>query len=368
MRTTRLQVTLADVDPVVLRVIDVPIDTTLPDLHDLLQAAMGWNDSHLHEYVAADHRWTSYHDPDAIDSGADDEAGVLLRDLGTVRFTYRYDFGDDWEHVVEILGPGDAEPGLRYGEGACPPEDCGGPHGYEQLRAILDDPRHPEHDKLREWLGGDLTDFDPAHAARRVEEALGAVPESVRLLLDIVGDGVKLTPGGRLPRVMVRQMQEHRPAWCHWDKPAVYEEDLTPLVALHDLMRGAGLLRLTKGVLAPTRAAAAGDPEIIRRLRGRFPRGAPATTLAGMALGRLLAHGPATREDLAERVYADLDWTWTYAGRPMRVEDLRMILADAGRDWMALDLLTEQGRTWSAGPSARTLLPAVPIIADYLAG
>lgn len=367
MRTTRLRVTLTDVDPRVLRVLDVPADVTLPDLHDLLQAAMGWADFHLHEYVAADHRWTSFHDSDAVDPGSDDEAGVRLRDLDALRFTYRYDFGDDWEHTVEILGPGAEEPGLRYGEGACPPEDCGGPAGYARLREVLDDPRHPEHDKLRDWLGGDLTDFDADHAARRVTEALGSVPATVRLLLELIGDGVTLTPGGRLPRVIVRQMQDLRPLWHPSGAPAMREEDLNPLVALHDLLRSVGLVRLTKGVLRPTRAALAGDTEIVRRLRTRFPRPEPTTTLAGMAIGRLLAHGPATADQLAVRIHADLDWPWTYAGRPMGVEDLRWILRDAGREWTALDLVVDDHLTWHAGLSARTLLPSVPIISDFLA-
>lgn len=367
MRTTRLQVTLSDVDPVVMRVLDVPADITLSDLHELLQAAMGWTDTHLHEYVAADHRWTSYHDEDAADSGADDEAGVRLRDLGELRFTYRYDFGDDWEHDVHIIGVGAEEPGLRYGEGACPPEDCGGPHGYDRLRAILDDERHPEHDKLRDWLGGDLVDFDATHAAVRVTEALGAVPGSVRLLLDLIGDGVELAPGMRLPKVMVRQVQEQRPLWGPRDTPAELEYDLNPLIHLRDLMRAAGLLRVAKGVLRPTKAALSGDTEIIRRLRTRFPAADPMTTLAGMTIGRLVALGPATVGRLAERVHADLDWTWTYDDHEMTVEDLRLILADAGRAWIALDLVTDDAGTWSAGPSARTLLPSVPIIADFLA-
>jgi len=68
-----------------------------------------------------------------------DEARVALRGLPE-RFVYLYDFGDGWTHDVEILGPGGDQPGCVYGEGTCPPEDCGGPSGYAELLAVLADP------------------------------------------------------------------------------------------------------------------------------------------------------------------------------------------------------------------------------------
>ena len=167
-----------------------------------------------------------------------------------------------------MLGAGGDEPGCRYGEGDCPPEDCGGPGGYASLLAVLADPAHPQYDELRAWAG-DLQEFDQAATDELVRQTAGAVPDSVRLVLELAAGGVKLTPGGRLPRSFVRQVQQERPEWAWSDKPASLEEDLIPLLALHDLLREVGLLRLSKGVLQPIKAAA-DERQVVRRLRGWF--------------------------------------------------------------------------------------------------
>ena len=82
---------------------------------------------------------------------------------GHTRFRYDYDFGDDWEHSIEIEKTLHAEEGVRYprcvkGESACPPEDSGGPYGYPYLLEKLQDPKHDEHEEALEWVGND---FDP---------------------------------------------------------------------------------------------------------------------------------------------------------------------------------------------------------------
>jgi hypothetical protein len=77
---------------------------------------------------------------------------------------YVYDFGDGWTHVLtveKVLAP---EPGVRYprcvsGRRACPPEDVGGPWGYDGFLEVMGDPNHPEHDERTKWAGGP---FDPA--------------------------------------------------------------------------------------------------------------------------------------------------------------------------------------------------------------
>src|SRR5690349_5823888 len=151
MRTTRLRITMREVDPAVVRVIDLPAEVTLGELHELFQAALGWTNSHLHQFTADGVRY-GVPDPDWDDLQVQDEAAVRLRDLPT-RFAYLYDFGDGWEHDVEVLGRGAETPGCVEGTGGCPPEDCGGPPGYEHLRAVLADPGHEEHDQLRKWAG-----------------------------------------------------------------------------------------------------------------------------------------------------------------------------------------------------------------------
>src|SRR6478672_5741829 len=130
------------------------------------------------------------------------------------------------------------------------------------------DPAHPEHEHIRSWVGNRLRPFDRAATDQWVRRVVGEVPESVRLLLDLLAHGIKLTPGGRLPRTVVRSMQQHRQHWYPLGRPAAIEDDLPPLAALHELLRDVGLLRLRHGVLTPTRATG-DDLAVVRRLRSR---------------------------------------------------------------------------------------------------
>jgi hypothetical protein len=359
MRTSRLRITLRDVSPPVVRVIDVPAVITLPELHDALQAALGWTNSHLHQFLAGD---TTYGiaDPDWGDELHDDEAGVPLRRL-PARFGYLYDLGDCWEHDVEVLGSGDDRPGCVEGEGGCPPEDCGGAPGRQKLLAVLADPDHERHHEMREWAG-ELPTFDRAAADVLLRHTVGEVPASVRLLLDLLAGGVKLTPGGRLPRSVVRQVQEQRPAWYPLDRPASVEEDLFPLAVLHEMLRRVGLLRLAKGVLAPTRAAA-DDMEVVRRLRSWFEPDGFTHILAGLAVAIVSISGPVGRTELAARVRPLLGERWSMNGQPLTTADVESAMGRLGPQLEALDLVTGDWKTWRAGPSARTLLPRATSLA-----
>lgn len=364
MTTTRVQVRLLEVQPTVVRVIDVPACTTLPELHDLLQVTLGWTDSHLHQfhtdqavYGVPDDDWGDDQDTQR------DEAGVRLRDL-PARFQYLYDFGDCWNHDIEILGRGGEQPGCVYGEGPCPPEDCGGPHGYAHLRAVLANPSHPEYDEMRTWAGG-LPDFDHATTDLLVRQTVGTVPGSVRLVLDLATPGVKLTPGGRLPRAFVREVQQHRPHW-HWDssgRPAAREDDLIPLVALHDLLRRVGLLRLAHGALTPTRAAT-DDREIVRRLRSAFPPEEFTTVLTGVTLALLAAQGPQRLAELAAGAFPLLGHGWaTPSGALLTEFDVRLAISRLSANLRGLDLIDTDTGVWRAGPSARALLPTAAALA-----
>lgn len=346
--------TLRDVVPEVVRVIDVPASTTLPECHDLLQVALGWTDSHLHQFVTAEARYGVPEIDGWDDEEERDEVGVRLRVLGA-RFTYLYDFGDGWEHDVEVLGTGSDQPGCRYGEGACPPEDCGGPHGYAELLAVLADPAHDEHEHLRTWAG-DLADFDLADTDTLLRQTVGDVPASVRLVLDLAAGGVKLTPGGRLPRAFVRQAQEQRPLWCWLDRPASVEEDLVPLAALHEVLRHVGLLRLRKGILSPTKAAA-DDLEVVRRLRSWFEPEDFTAILAGVMVAMLLVGGRQRSKELAARLYPLLGQHWSYNGRPLTEQDVRTSINQMSAVLRGLDQIDLHRDVWAAGPSARTLLP-----------
>jgi hypothetical protein len=360
MRTTRLRITMRDVAPTVVRVIDVPEGVTLGELHDLLQAALGWTNSHLHQFTADGVRY-GVPDPDWDDLQVQDEGAARLRDL-PARFEYLYDFGDGWEHAVEVLGRGGETPGCVEGTGDCPSEDCGGPPGYEHLREVLADPHHEEHDQLRKWVG-ELPSFDRGATDLLVRQTVGEVPESVRLLLDLLAGGVKLTPGGRLPRAVVRAVQERRPEWCPLDRPASIEEDLFPLAVLHDVLRKVGLARLANGVLRPTRAAA-DDREIVRRLRTWFEAEGFRGILGGVAVAVLAVSGPLPTNELIRRVVPLMGDRWAVEGRPLVDADYGRVLHEVSAELRALDLLAGDWTTWEAGPSARTLLPRATALAD----
>jgi Plasmid pRiA4b ORF-3-like protein len=335
MRTTRLHVALRDVTPTVVRVVDVPAASTLAEVHQLLQSAIGWTDSHLHEFATHTARYGPPHDE--ID--LTDDATARLADLPEL-FIYDYDYGDGWTHDVRRLGAGADRAGCPYGEGACPPEDCGGPPGYAQLLAA----------------GATVADFDPDATDLLVQQTAGAVPASVRLLLDLARDGIALTPGGRLPRTVVREVQQHRPGWTWLDKPARVEEDIPSLRALHDLLRDVGLLRLRNGVLRPLRAAA-DDVEVVRRLRSWFAGDAFTGRVADLTLALVVTGGSQRAADLADRVLPMLGRGWVSGGRPLTTEDVTDGIYDLCLPLRGLDLIDDDFRSIGPGPSACWLLP-----------
>lgn len=362
MRTVRLRATLREVSPLVTRTVDVPDAVTLDELHEVLQVALGWTDSHLHYFDTGSVRYSSpfedWEDDDV------DERGVRLA-LLPPRFVYAYDFGDGWEHDIEVVGTGGLEPGCVDGAGSCPPEDCGGPHGYAELLEVLASPRHPDHAHMREWVGEALRPFDLAAADRKVRAVLGEVPESVRLLLEAVRAGVKLTPGGRLPRVTVRAMQQHRPTWHPLDRPASIEEDLLPLTVLHDILRRVGLLRLANGVLRPTKAAG-DDRQVVRRLRSWFVASSFNLIVAERAAALLVARGPMSVDDMADAVLPLLGHGWRRGSEPISARDVRSELWRIGHQLEALDMVVDAGRLWQPGPSILTVLPGVALLADLV--
>jgi hypothetical protein len=166
-QVAQIKVTLMDTDPPVWRRLLVPATIRLDRLDLVIQAAMGWTNSHLHMFI---HSTGHYGVPDP-DLPLHDERNTTLRDLAGREgdtFGYEYDLGDSWDHEVLLEKLVPAESGGRYpaclaGARACPPEDCGGTPGYEQLIDALADPNHPDYHDLLQWLGIDKgTDFDPA--------------------------------------------------------------------------------------------------------------------------------------------------------------------------------------------------------------
>jgi len=133
-------------------------------LHAVVQEAVGWEGHHLHQFKFGPDRYGPFVE-DAPAYLLDEDAYTVRGALKTPvdRFSYWYDFGDDWMHEVaveEVLtaGPKLHTPVCLDGARSCPPEDCGGPGGYEDFLTAIASRRHPRHAELRDWIGGD---FDP---------------------------------------------------------------------------------------------------------------------------------------------------------------------------------------------------------------
>jgi hypothetical protein len=160
----QLKVTLNHVKPAIWRRLQVPANIKLDKLHLVLQDSLGWTNSHLHHFMIEGHRFGMI-DVDEYDEDLQDETQCKLTDIASEksRLVYEYDFGDSWEHEVLVEKVLPAEPGVRYprclgGKRACPPEDCGGVAGYDNLLAIIANPKHKEYAEMMTWLGGA---FDP---------------------------------------------------------------------------------------------------------------------------------------------------------------------------------------------------------------
>ena len=171
-----LKVVLIGTTPPIWRRLQVPGNANLGWLHAVLQVAMGWTNSHLHQfklggkfYSDPRHHFAEYEgDPEILD-----ESQVTLQQLAPRAkdtLGYEYDFGDSWEHeitVEKILPPDSAAATTALcldGARACPPEDCGSVWGYADLLKILKNRKHPEHKTMKDWLGRpfDAEAFDPA--------------------------------------------------------------------------------------------------------------------------------------------------------------------------------------------------------------
>ena len=171
-----LRIAVRDVTPKIWRLVRVPHDVRMDRLHDVLQTAFGWTNSHLHQFHLFDkkgrvHTFVTMSDPENL--GADfgqgtktlNETACTLREFLAKpgdRIGYEYDFGDGWMHEIALAAVHPQSTRLTRalcldGARAGPPDDSGGPYGYAQMLQAVANPRHPEHADMKDWLG----DFDP---------------------------------------------------------------------------------------------------------------------------------------------------------------------------------------------------------------
>ena len=190
----QFKITLKGIRPPIWRRIQIPETYTFWDLHVAIQDAMGWFDSHLHRFEILN-----------PSTGMEEEIGIPDEEfewdtvtlpgwkqkmanyfsMNNTKSEYVYDFGDNWEHTVKLEKILPRQEGIPYpkctdGKRACPPEDCGGSWGYEDLLKAITNPKHREHKEMIDWVGGS---FDPEHfdikevafenPAQRLKYALG---------------------------------------------------------------------------------------------------------------------------------------------------------------------------------------------------
>lgn len=176
-RVYQFKITLKGAKPPIWRRIQVPETYTFWDLHVAIQDAMGWVDYHLHEFEMIDPSNSFEVSIGIPDEEFDWDREVLagwrrkIRDyfsLANPAANYRYDFGDGWEHRIELETILPREKGVQYpicikGKRACPPEDVGGVWGYEDFLEGIKDSNHEQHEEMLEWIGGmfNAEEFDP---------------------------------------------------------------------------------------------------------------------------------------------------------------------------------------------------------------
>jgi len=157
-----LRIELEDIEPLIWRRVAVRTSMNLKAVHSVIQAAMGWLDSHLWEFAANGRKYTMLVPNDAdwnerIKDVAKTKLSALLT-IGVREISYVYDMGDNWQHRIIVEKLKAAEPGAHYpqflgGERRCPPEDCGGIPGYYEFLHNIGSKQNKKRTAALEWYG-----------------------------------------------------------------------------------------------------------------------------------------------------------------------------------------------------------------------
>ena len=374
-----LRIELDDVSPPIWRQFVVPSNLRLHELHPIVQTIMGWQDSHLHSWVGGEPPASERYDMrESIDEGFADEDDELCEDAVRLdqvlaepgeQLSYLYDFGDGWEHtiVLERIDAENSEPTVTClaGARACPPEDCGGPGGYDDLLKVLATPSHPGHHDAGAWVGPGfapesfgvdtvnrglrleavIRDHPPvsdskfAALLRRIPhqaapqvfsllerahltDRLGDIHETqeaatfhLRWFLNRIGpDGITLTQAGYLPPAVVAEMRQELPGFDDWPATSNRESDQRPVHLLREYAKTLGLVRKYKGKLIRTNlgsATASDARRLWRHLLDRLPLAdEPIEREAGYLVLLTLAAGTTSdeRRDVIAEGLAALGW------------------------------------------------------------
>ena len=193
----QVRITFDGIDPPIWRQLLLPKDLNFAQLHEVIQAAFGWTDSHLHQFVVGGLVvGAPEFDADGFSEHQTFEATtVFLRDLDlysipSPRILYLYDFGDGWRHWIDIedVVPKKADekyPVIIGGARHCPPEDVGGTGGYEEFLDAWRDPEHSDHKRMRQWAGKNFSPeaFDIEKTQKAIDGALKRCRKGYRFRL-----------------------------------------------------------------------------------------------------------------------------------------------------------------------------------------
>lgn len=347
--TLRVRVDLEEAEPAIWRLIDLRSDLTLDVVHEVLQTAYGWSDSHLHRFALGDGAFDADAEaflcPWELEEGESHDgaegraaAGVrldeVLSDPGDV-LRYCYDYGDSWDLVLtlqEVLPLDDTSLGGAVcvdGRCAAPPEDCGGLRTRAELAGVLPDPDHFDVDEVNRSLNGPFGDLPTSGLRPELLDVLerlrttavgeelavrawglslrrelasreerGAALHPYRWFLDRVGDeGLPLTAAGYLKPGDVSAAAEVVPDGPEWIGAKNREIDTHPVLVFRERLQALGLVRKQKGRLLLTRAgrAARDNVDVLwAHLADRLPLGADrdGSKVAGLLALLLLASSP----------------------------------------------------------------------------
>lgn len=162
-KVLQFKITLKNAEPKIWRRFLAPANINFYELHLIIQNVMGWYNSHLHQFLYNQHR-NIIGNPELMEQeGVMDESIFHIKDYFTEpqkKIDYEYDFGDGWMHELIFEKSINGEDGKFYpacfeGQGNCPPEDCGGVHGFSSLVQVMKSKKGKEYKEFKEWLGGD---------------------------------------------------------------------------------------------------------------------------------------------------------------------------------------------------------------------
>lgn len=197
-RLWQATIAIADIEPAIWRRLLLPEDLNFAQLHEVIQAAFGWTDSHLHHFIVGGLVvGAPEFDEDGLNRHQTFNASevflrdLLIHDLDAVKILYEYDFGDSWRHWITFdsqltEAPGETYPQIVDGRRSAPPEDVGGPPGYERFLEAWRDPKHKEHKAMRTWAGRafDPEAFDRDKTQKAIKAALRRCKGDYRFRLE----------------------------------------------------------------------------------------------------------------------------------------------------------------------------------------